>query len=218
MANHDLDRVVDKRLKELEPVIEATMHRFLGVSITELSDDISKKLRVNPILAFDIDSSLKYKKAKKLFKSWFLHRLLEKKYGNISEAARIANVDRRSVHRIVKNSKINVETIRKHMFKPDYYKTDALSSIIGDALEKYREVIHPAKLELVYKNVSEISKDILKELPEEEITLREAEKEFERQFLTRALLQHNRNIKETAEKLGLRYETLIRKMRKLGIE
>ena len=32
-------------------------------------------------------------------------------------------------------------------------------SIIGDALEKYREVIHPAKLELVYKNVSEISKD-----------------------------------------------------------
>lgn len=218
MPDRNLDKVVDKRLKELEPVIEETMHRFLGVKISELSDDISQKLRRNPILSFEIDTSLRYKKAKRLFKAWFLHRLLEKKYGNISEVARIAHVDRRSVHRIVKGSKINVDTIRKHMYKPDYYKANALSSIIGDVLDKYKEVIHPTKLEHVYKNVAEISKDIIREMPEEEVSLKDAENEFERQFLTKALIESSHNIKETAERFGLRYETLIRKMKNLGID
>jgi len=217
MPKRDLEKVVAKKLKYIEPMIEATMRRFLGVRISELSEDISEKLRTNPILSFDIDPKLKFKKAKRLFKSWFLHRLLEKNYGNISKVARVANVDRRSVHRIVKQAKIKIDSIRKHMYKPDYYKQEAVSEVIEDVLEKYKEVIHPTKLEKVYKNVNAISKDILKELPEDEITLKDAEEEFEKQFLIRALIENNRNIKETAKKIGLRYETLIRKMKRYGI-
>ncbi|MDE5417627.1 sigma-54 dependent transcriptional regulator [Labilibaculum sp. DW002] len=42
-----------------------------------------------------------------MFEKQFLHRLLEAAYGKISEAARIAGVDRRTIHRMLKKNDIN---------------------------------------------------------------------------------------------------------------
>jgi len=75
--------------------------------------DITEKLEKNPLLQFTIDPSLTYKNAKKLFKKQYFTKLLQLSYGNISKVAEDSNLDRRSVHRFIKELKINVDKIRK---------------------------------------------------------------------------------------------------------
>ena len=50
------------------------------------------------------------------------------------------------------------------------------------------------------------------------MTLKEAEQEFEKQYLSKALKEAKGSITKTAKKIGLRYETIIRKMKKLGMK
>jgi len=75
----------------------------------------------------------------------------------------------------------------------------------------------PKKLEKAYKNIEAISKDILKELPTVQLNLKQALEEFEKEYLKKALKENLNNISKTAKAVGLRAETLFRKMRKLGI-
>jgi len=70
----------------------------------------------------------------------------------------------------------------------------------------------------MYQNIGEVTKELLIELPEEQLPLDKAEDEFERKYLTKALEENAWNITHTAEKIGLRYETLHRKIKELGIE
>lgn len=211
-----VNRMADKK-KSVESIVDDAMKPVLGVSIGDLNKDISTKLEKNPLLSFDIDTSLKFKEAKKQFKQQFLRRLLRVTYGNISEVAKRARVDRRSIHRIVKDAGINVAKIREEMIKPYQIRQKAVGDVIEDVLENYRTVIHPQKIAEVYKQVSNVSKDILDELPEKPISLKEAEEEFEREYLRKALVENSGSITKTAKKIGIRYETLIRKLKSLGV-
>ena len=203
---------------DVEHIVDDAIKPVLGVSIDELNRDISEKLEKSPLASFDIDTKLKFKAAKKKFKQQFLRRLLRVSYGNISEAAKRARVDRRSIHRIVKDAGINVAKIREEMTKPYQIRQKAVGNIIEDVLEHYKRVIHPDRLAAVYKNVDTVSKEILNELPEKPITLKQAEEEFEREYLKKALAQNRSSITKTAKKIGLRYETLLRKMKALGLK
>ena len=49
------------------------------------------------------------------------------------------------------------------------------------------------------------------------MTFKQAEQEFEKSYINKALEENNSNISQTARKIGLRFETLHRKIRKLGI-
>jgi len=49
------------------------------------------------------------------------------------------------------------------------------------------------------------------------LTLKEAEEEFEKKFILAALKQHQFNITKSAKNMGLRFETLHRKIKSLGI-
>jgi DNA-binding NtrC family response regulator len=138
-------------------------------------------------------------------------------YGNISMVAKRAGVDRRSIHRIVKDAGIDVARIRVEMIKPYQIKQKAVGGIIEDVLEHYKRVIHPQRIAEVYKQVETVSKDILDELPEKQITLKKAEEEFEREYIRKALAESKGNVTKTAKKIGLRYETLLRKMKSLGL-
>lgn len=209
-----LEQVIQTKIK---PILETNLQRVLGVTIEELNKDISSRLQKNPLLDFPIDTNLSFKQAKKQFKNQYLKKLLQIRYGNISEVAKLADVDRRSIHRIVKDAKLNVDKIRHDMAKAYDVKRETIHHIIEDVLNSYKEVIHPVKLEKAYENVTEVSKEVLEQLPEEPLTLKEAETNFEREFLQKALKENNDNLTQTAKQIGLRYETLHRKIKKLGL-
>jgi DNA-binding NtrC family response regulator len=208
---------LEEEVRPVKPIVDEAMHRVMGITIDELSRDISDKLRTSPLLMFDITTKLGFKKAKKEFIKRYMKKLLQINYGNISEVAKIADIDRRSIHRIVKDSEIDVEKIRKDMAKAYEIKQSALNEIIEDVLDDYKMVIHPDKLGTMYKNVPEFSKDILEAIPEKQLTLKDAEEEFEREFIRKALAENGNNMTATAKKIRLRYETLLRKIKRYGL-
>ena len=81
----------------------------------------------------------------------------------------------------------------------------------------YKNVIHPVKLRKAYADMGFLSQDIVNELPIRRMTLKEAEREFEREYLKKALRENGNNLSQTAKKIGIRYETLVRKMKKLAV-
>ena len=207
----------EKTKKGVETIVDDALKPVLGVSIGDLNKDISSKLEKSPLLTFDIDTKQSFKQAKTRFKQQFLARLLRTCYGNISEVAKRTSVDRRSIHRIVKDAGINVGKIREEMIKPYQIRQKAVESIIEKVLESYKTVIHPEKMAEVYKNVDAVSKDIIDELPEIHVSLKEAEEEFEKEYLKKALAENKGKLTATAKKIGLRYETLLRKIKTLGL-
>ena len=214
----ELEREIDgKKKKYIDPIVTSAVQKVLGVNITELNRDISEKLNKSSLIGINIDTSKSFKDAKKYFKKKYLDRLLQINLGNISEAAKIAHVDRRSIHRLVKDEKVDVYKIRRELKKAYTIKQEEINTIIGDVLDNYKTIIHPIKMDQMYAHVPELSKDILDELPEEPKTLKEAEEEFEKEYLTKALKENNGNVSQTAKKIEIRYETLHRKMKKIGL-
>jgi len=63
-----------------------------------------------------------------------------------------------------------------------------------------------------------LSRNIAKVLPHQELSWKEAEKEFEKQFLKHALEDNDSDVTKTAKKIEIRTETLYRKIKKLGIK
>lgn len=203
--------------EKLKPLIKEATAKFLGVTVKELTDDISAKLTKSPLIDFPIDTAIKFKQAKRLFKKIYIQKMLQLHLGNISEVAKQAGTDRRSIHRLINQLHVPLEKIKKEILRPYDIKLSLVSHAIEDVLDKYKTVLHPTKIEKMYKNVSQLSEDLLKELPEKKLTMKEAEEEFERQYLRKALAENSHNVTQTAKKIGLRYETLHRKMKALGI-
>lgn len=206
----------DKSPKDVEQIVNDAMKPVLGATIGELTKDISAKLEKSPLIDFDIDTKASFKQAKKKFKQQFLSRLLRVSYGNISEVAKKAGVDRRSIHRVVKDAGIDVARMREEMLRPYEVKQKAIGNIIGDVLDHYKNVIHPDKIAAAYKSVTSISKDILDELPDKPLTLKQAEAEFEKEYIKK-VASEGKSLSELSKKIGIRYETLLRKMKTLGL-
>ncbi len=209
-----LEKLVESKVK---PLLAEAMQKKLGITVTELESDISDKLKKSALLEFEVDTKMKFKDAKKRFKREYVARLLQLNFGNVAEVAKIALVDRRSIHRIVAEMKIEVQKFRETMQKGEYVKQLAVQDIIEESLEHYKSALNPRKYEAMYKEAPALSKNIIKELPETPKTLKEAEHEFEKRYFEKALQENNGNISKTARKIGLRFETLHRKLKSLGI-
>lgn len=212
MPENDLELVIREKIR---PMLDKATENLIGAGINKLTDDITSKIDGAHILDIDIDFEAGYRQAKNKFRKSYLTRLLLLNLGNISEAAKIAGMDRRSLHRMISGLGIDVQKIKKKLLKPYYLKVGAVSHIIEDVLGNYKRVIHPDKLKNIYSNVESISENIVKELPELNISLKDAEKEFEKAFFGRALEKENGNKAKAAKRIGLRYETLHRKMKAL---
>ena len=215
MAEETLDRVLKKRI---EPLLDESLHKVIGITIPEFGKDISDKIEKNPLIAYDVDTSLVFKAAKKLFKKQFLTRMLQSNFGNISAVANVTGLDRRSVHRAVRELKIGIKGIRKEMLKADYYRKEAVEGILKSTLDSYKKIIRPGRLEEMYRNVDQLSDEIVHELPTIEMTWNTAERMFEIEYFKKALKENKGNVSKTARKIGLRYETLHRKLKKLGLK
>ncbi|MBD3318877.1 hypothetical protein GF342_03125 [Candidatus Woesearchaeota archaeon] len=206
MKNTDLERVVRKRI---EPLVNNTIRDTIGISLPQLSSDITDRLKQNP--RFVIDTSVPFKEAKRLFKKYFLQKLLCT-FGSVTEVSRIAGIKRESLHRLIKQLDIIAETDFRQ-----YMKHEAIKSIIADCVDTYKHSLHPARVDSMYEKIPRLTEDIVRELPEEQQSLHDAEEDFERSFLRQALAENNSNISKTARRIGLRFETLHRKIKKLGL-
>ncbi len=202
---------------KVEPIVASTMQRFIGVTIGELAKDLSAKLTKSPLIDFIIDTSVPFKQAKRTFKQDYLRKLLQINYGNVSEVARISGLDRRSIHRIIKEARIDVQEIRHEMAKAYEIRQAAIGTIIEDVLGHYREILHPTKFDAMYRAVPELSRDILENLPDDPLTLKQAEREFEEEYMRKLLKEYGRHVSDAARHAGVRYETLHRKAKKLRL-
>jgi DNA-binding NtrC family response regulator len=209
MPEDDLEKVIEQRKK----LVEIVMHKFLGVTIKEMNEDITSRLSYP--FEYIIDTGVSFKRAKKMFVRSYLVKLLKKHLGNISDAARAAGINRRTIHRLISDLDIEIESIRKFLLRPHYMMKDEMNRIIEGSLKKYDEYIHPSKLDEMYRKVSDASEDILKTLPERTMTLKEAEESFEKAYLEKALSENGFDEPKTAKKIGIRYETLHRKWQRL---
>ncbi|MEA3430063.1 MAG: helix-turn-helix domain-containing protein [Nanoarchaeota archaeon] len=211
MSEKSLEKAIKDKIK---PLLDKVTRESLGFSIEKLNEDIIDKLE-KPVLRFKIDTSIPFKIAKKDFKKQFFENLLRGHLGNISEVARISGMDRRSVHRAIKDLDINIDKYREEMIRPDQYRVEVVDEAVKDSLEEFKEIINQDKLKNIYQSIME--KDEIKHIPLREPKFDESEKEFERQYIEYALRENNHLITKTAKKIGLRYETLIRKMKSLGL-
>lgn len=209
---------LEKVLKEkVEPLVEDAMHKFLGVTISEIGKDISDKIEKNPLISYPIDTSIPFKAAKKLFKKEFFTRLVRSHLGNVSAVARVSGLDRRSVHRAIRDLDIDVSKTRKDLLSTRYYQKEAVDQILRSTFDDYRQIIRPSKLEKMYRHADKLSGDIIKELPPVEMSWKQAEDFFERIYLQKALKENNGNISKTAKRIGLRFESLHRKLKRLAV-
>jgi DNA-binding NtrC family response regulator len=214
MGPADLEKTIEERVK---PLVADAMQKFLGVTVSEIEHDISGKLKRSPLLDYDVNVAISFKQSKLDFKKYYLTRLLQNHFGNVSEVARIAGLDRRSIHRLITSLKIDIRRFRKELLRGEYVKQEAVKDIIQETLDNYKTSLNPQKLELLYRFAPALSKDIVAELPEAPLTLNQAEEEFEKKYFTKALHLFNNNISKTARAIGIRYETLHRKLKSLGV-
>ncbi len=209
---------LEETLKEkISPLLEGTMEKSWGITIPKLESDITDQLK-QPQLNIYIPFHFSFSKAKRKFKAEFLKRELQLHKGNISLLAKTLEVDRRSIHRTIKDLEINVNQVRSKMESKEKYQETVIDQMIRSALEHYRNLIQPQQMEKMYEEVPSLSKSIAKFIPPQELTWKEAEQEFEKQFLHHALEQHQWRVSNAAHRIGIRAETLHRKIKKLGLQ
>ena len=213
MSKKDLEETIKEKVS---PMLEETMEKHWGITIPQLGEELSDKLK-NPQLNIYVPANLSFSAAKKVFKAELLKRELRLQKGNISQLAKVLGIDRRSVHRVIKRLGIDIDVVREKIQSGENYQQDFVDQALRSTLEQYKEIIQPQKMEKMYQEVGTLSRNIAKVIPHQDVTWKEAEKEFEKQFLGRALKESKGKVGKTADKLKIRVETLHRKIKKLGI-
>lgn len=211
--NSELETAVDQKVK---PILGSAVQKYLGVRVSNIESDISDELKRSTLLDIPIETKLPFKKAKKAFKRAYLMKLLQQHLGNISIAASVAGLDRRSIHRLVLSLKVPTTKFREDA-EPSYTRQVAVQGIIQGVLEQYKSALNSVKYKALSAQSGAISGDIVKELPESHLTLKEAEREFEKAYLSQ-LLKECRTISQASKAARLRYEVLHRKLKFLGIK
>jgi len=210
---NELGAVIDGKVK---PLLQAYQQKYLGVRVSDIEHDITDQLKRSTLLDFSVDTKVPFKTAKKAFKRAYLARLLKQHLGNISTAAAIAGIDRRSIHRLVLSLRIPTTNFRESA-QPEYVRQVAVQGIIQDVLESYKSSLNPIKYKALSAQAEALSEDIAKELPEYHLSLKEAEQAFERVYLSQ-LLKECSTITEASKKAGIRYEVMHRKIKALGVK
>ena len=217
---------LEAALKEkVSPLLEESMEKHWGITIPKLEADITDRL-ANPQLNIYVPAQLPFSKAKRAFKKEFLKRELRLHRGNISHLAKTLELDRRSIHRAIKGLEIKMGQIKDLLSQTELsstelskerYQEEVVDQAIRGTLEQYKQVLRPEKIEELYRDLPALSRNIVKFIPYQDWTWKDAEREFERQFLRQALEEQGWKVSAAAARIGLRTETLYRKIRKLGL-
>lgn len=211
-------RSLEATIKEkVAPLLEESMEKNWGITIPKIETDLTDRLKNAPF-NFYIPPHATFQQAKKVFKREFLKRELQQHLGNVSQLAKILGVDRRSLHRTMKEFDIKRHKLKLENNSTEKYKENAIDQTLRSTLENYKDIIQPQKMEQFYQDLPSLSRNIAKFLPSPTLTWKEAEHEFERQFLNQALRENEGNIAKASQKIKIRAETLHRKVKKLGLK
>ncbi len=203
-----LERVMED--EEKEKLVENVFQKYLGVSIRELNKDITRKLN-GPVEDLLSEEETDLKKARRTFLKHYLIRLLERHRGNVKSASTEAGTSRRTLHRLIGETGVDTSLIRKKRESTPY--ETRVHDIIEGSLHKYEDIIHPRRLDSLYNHISEITKDIVGSTEDKTILpLKEAEEMFEAVFIRKSMARNRNNLTKTAREIGIRYETLHRKI------
>ena len=213
MHRKNLEETIREKVVVL---LEETMEKTWGITIPKVESDITDRLQ-NPLpLKFYVPAS-SFQEAKTKFKVEFLKTQLRLRRGNISQSAKFLGLDRRSIHRAIKTLDITVEKAGKEFDPGKNHQEQFVDRTIRSALNEYKEIIQPQKMEEIYQEVPALSRNIAKLLPHHHLTWKQAEREFETQFFSEALKENHWKIAETARRINIRAETLHRKIHKWGL-
>lgn len=207
----------EKIREKVTGLLEETMNKSWGITIPKVESDITDLLQ-NPFPLRLYVPAGPFHDAKLKFKTEFLKDQLRLHKGNISQLAKFLGLNRRSIHRAINDLDIAVGSLKKESLEMKDYAEHLVYQTIRSALEEYKEIIQPQKMEKIYQEVPALSRNIAKLLPASNLTWKQAEREFEKQFLSEALKITRWKITETARKINLRPETLHRKIKKLGLK
>jgi transcriptional regulator with PAS, ATPase and Fis domain len=100
--------------------------------------------------------------------------------------------------------------------KVEQEDVEYINKNIKSAIDQYKGLIQEEKIERMYQDLPELSKNIAKNIPHQELTWKQAETVFEKEYIKHHL-KKSKNIKELASKIGLRPETVSRKIGKLRL-
>ncbi len=212
-SKKDLEGTIKEKVS---PILEHTIEKSFGITIPKLEADITDTL-MNVSISLYVPLNTTYPEAKKIFKKEFLRQQLRVHQGNVSQLAKFLGIDRRSIHRSIKEFNLDIERTKNVPESNEREFQTQIDQAIKHTLDNYREIIQPKKMELMYEELPSLSRNIAKFLPAPNFTWKEAEEEFERQFLENAL-KSTENISKIAQKIELRKETLYRKVKKLGLK
>ena len=174
---------LETTLKEkVSSLLEESMEKSWGLCIPKIELELSDKLH-NPHLNLYIPFNLNFHSAKKMFKTEFLKQELKLHQGNISQLAKFIGLDRRSIHRAIKEFSIDLAQSRQQ----EEYHQEIIDQTIRKTLDQYKEIIQPQKMEKMYDEIPRLSKNISQFVTHQTMTWKRAEQEFEKQFLTHAL-------------------------------
>ena len=215
MERYDLEETVKGKVALL---LEETMEKSWGIYIPQVQSDITDRLQTNLPVIFYVSLASSFQDAKRRFKFEFLKNQLHLHGGNISQLAQFVGLDRRSVHRAIKRLDLHLEDARREAHHGSSLQEKMIDQTIRFALEEYKDIIQPQKMEKMYQEVPILSRHLAKLLPHNHLTWKQAEREFEKQFLSQALVEHKGKIAETARRLKIQPETLHRKISRLGLK
>ena len=199
-------------MNTISTLVESVLKKFTGENYPELKENISSNLEFR--LLFTIDLTRPFKEAKKAFLKTYLNDLLTLSLGNISLAAKKAQLHRRHLHRIINELEIDPNIHRKELIKPGQYMKTSVHNILDETLAN--SSVEEQKLKTLYSNLEDIS-EVIAEHMDDVASYEEALEFFEKEYIEKALKDNNYSIQKTADFLDLSERTLYRKINKLNI-
>ena len=190
-------------------VVEAVLKKHTK-NVPKVKEDISSNLEFR--LLVTVDLSKPFKQAKKDFLKNYLNDILTLSLGNISLAAKRAQLHRRHLHRIINDLDIDPNVHKKELLKPQEYLRENVHNIIEDTLSHFDE---DDRIRQIYSNLEDISVIISKNMCP--VSYDEALELFEKEYIEKALKDNNYNISKTADAIDMNERTLYRKLSRLNI-
>ena len=158
-----------------------------------------------------VEKVLTFKEARKEFLKNYFNDLLVLSLGNISLAAKKAQLHRRHIHRIITELDIDTESHRRELVKPAEYMKENIHQILEGTLSGFDE----SKIKRIYSNLDDISQIIAEHIGHH--SYEDAVEVFEKEYLEKALKNNEYNVQRTAAAIDVGKRTLYRKMSKLNI-
>jgi DNA-binding NtrC family response regulator len=204
-------------IEKVSPLLEKSMEKNWGIVVPKIEEDITDKLKQNTLEIF-IEWDLPFSLAKKAFKKEFLRKELLRHHGNISLVAKLLDINRRSIHRAIKELHIRIEKTNPAQKYIDFEHQENIKQTIKSTLDGYKDILRDDKMEKMYEELGSLSKSIASQLPHTDMSFKEAEKEFEREYFLHHLKKAKGNVTLVAKSSKLRIETVSRKISKLGLD